>query len=232
MIMKNKNSIVRIVTAVILGLVAGLVIPGIVLFSIQNKISEYPFMSHLLMLLFSVLAILLISKGNLKDYGFNWNWNFPIIKIVLISLVISMGVNYIGELLPSSMNENTPWENWTFIEGVLYAWIIASIAEEVLTRGLIQGYLAPLKHIRLKLFNRHISLPVIVGALFFSLMHLGMLAMGAAISTVSVVIFTALLLGLFAGYYREKTNSLTPAILIHASYNIGGSLLVLVMDSF
>ncbi|MCK5599585.1 CPBP family intramembrane metalloprotease [bacterium] len=31
-------------------------------------------------------------------------------------------------------------------------------------------------------------------------------------------------MGLFAGYYREKTGSLIPAILIHISANIGGYL--------
>jgi membrane protease YdiL (CAAX protease family) len=39
-----------------------------------------------------------------------------------------------------------------------------------------------------------------------------------------VIVFLAGLLGLIAGYYREKTGSLIPAILIHAFFDIGGTL--------
>ena len=32
------------------------------------------------------------------------------------------------------------------------------------------------------------------------------------------------LLGLVAGYYRQQTQSLLPAIIVHALFNIGGTL--------
>jgi membrane protease YdiL (CAAX protease family) len=38
------------------------------------------------------------------------------------------------------------------------------------------------------------------------------------------VIVLTTLLGLVAGYYREKTGSLIPAIIIHALFNVGGML--------
>ena len=38
-----------------------------------------------------------------------------------------------------------------------------------------------------------------------------------------VIVLTSLL-GIVAGYYREKTGSLIPAIIIHALFNIGGML--------
>jgi membrane protease YdiL (CAAX protease family) len=64
-----------------------------------------------------------------------------------------------------------------------------------------------------------LSLPVIFGGLYFGMMHIvAIKRMGPL-----VILFTTLL-GLVAGYYREKTKSLIPAIIIHALFNIGGSL--------
>ena len=40
----------------------------------------------------------------------------------------------------------------------------------------------------------------------------------------NIVIF-GIVLGIIAGYYREQTNSLIPAIMVHMCFNIGGSLL-------
>ena len=68
------------------------------------------------------------------------------------------------------------------------------------------------------------SVPVIVGALFFSLMHLA--AVGDTTSTWAVVVFLLLaaILGTMAGYYREKTGSLVPAVVVHMMFNVSGSL--------
>jgi membrane protease YdiL (CAAX protease family) len=35
---------------------------------------------------------------------------------------------------------------------------------------------------------------------------------------------SASLLGLVAGYHRQETGSLVPAILVHALFNVGGTL--------
>jgi membrane protease YdiL (CAAX protease family) len=62
-------------------------------------------------------------------------------------------------------------------------------------------------------------LPVLFSGLYFGLMHV------VAINKLGppVIVLTTLL-GLVAGYYREKTGSLIPAIIIHALFNIGGML--------
>ena len=46
---------------------------------------------------------------------------------------------------------------------------------------------------------------------------------GGTVQVIAIVAF-AFILGLVAGYYREKTESLIPAILVHMFANIGGSL--------
>jgi membrane protease YdiL (CAAX protease family) len=71
-------------------------------------------------------------------------------------------------------------------------------------------------------------MPVIVSALFFGAMHLVLVkSMGlAAVPIILVVVF----LGLVAARYRERTGSLLPAIIVHALFNIGGTLPIWVIQ--
>jgi len=46
----------------------------------------------------------------------------------------------------------------------------------------------------------------------------------ADFSRILYLVFVTTLLGLYAGYHKERTNSLVPAIVIHLFYNMGGSL--------
>jgi membrane protease YdiL (CAAX protease family) len=102
--------------------------------------------------------------------------------------------------------------------------VYASIAEEVLTRGLIQGYLNSYSNSGMQIANVFLSIPVLVGALFFGLMHLATLTLGLDFITVVATVVSATIVGIIAGYYCEKTGSLLPAILIHMLFNIAGSL--------
>lgn len=48
--------------------------------------------------------------------------------------------------------------------------------------------------------------------------------MGAGGYQVLITVFFAFVLGLVAGYQRERTGSLVPAIMVHMFANVGGSL--------
>ncbi len=225
-----KHPFFRISIAIILGVLV-LMLSSAILMTVSMKtslIESFPVIEkvsmHLAMFVFSILIILLLNKGKLRGYGFIWNVNFPIVKIILISLMfgfVSSGIDY---LFIHSTTEN-PTADFSFFENVIYIWFLASIAEEVLTRGLIQGYLSPLKHIGIRFFKYYISLPILVGALFFGAMHLMLLSMGVDIYSVMNIVVFGTLLGLIAGYQKEKTNSLIPAIIVHLCFNVGGSLL-------
>ena len=51
-----------------------------------------------------------------------------------------------------------------------------------------------------------------------------LLALALAAAVAVPVILLAMLLGLVAARYRERTGSLLPAIIVHALFNIGGML--------
>lgn len=124
---------------------------------------------------------------------------------------------------PASANATNPVQAVSPIGIIIAIWIYASICEEIFTRGLLQTWLSPLAKYRIRMLRKWpLSVPVLLSALFFGGMHIVLWPkLGPA---TLVVIFLATILGLIAGYYREKTGSLLPAILIHAFFDIGGTV--------
>ena len=109
---------------------------------------------------------------------------------------------------------------FSYLQDIVFIWVYASICEEVFTRGLLQSFLSPLTRYGINLSKRlRLSLPVLFSGFYFGLMHIVVIdKMGPP-----VIVLTTLL-GLVAGYYREKWGSLIPAIIIHALFNVGGML--------
>jgi len=226
----HLNVTFRTILAVILGLIV-LIFSGAIFQAILTQtelMNDFPGLiktvNHTLMLVFSILLILAINKGKLKGYGFTWNIKFPIVKIVSISILLGFLPSIIIMVADLSMTDS-PVSDFLWLEKIIYIWLWASICEEVFTRGLIQGFLFPVKHIGFNFLNYFISLPVMIGAVFFGTMHLMLLTLGMAFFTVLIIVIFGIILGTIAGYYREQTNSLVPAILVHMCFNIGGSLL-------
>jgi membrane protease YdiL (CAAX protease family) len=117
-----------------------------------------------------------------------------------------------------------PTEGFSFPLIVLLVFIGASTSEELLFRGLIQGYLTPLTGVGFTLRGIRISVPVLVSAILFGLMHMALISAGATLGAVLTIVISGMVLGIIAGYYREKTGSLLPAILTHICFNIWGSV--------
>ncbi|MCX6640621.1 MAG: CPBP family intramembrane metalloprotease [bacterium] len=178
--------------------------------------------THTLMLTISLLSIAYLSNGKFKTYGFSLgSYRF---KPTILLWLIPTGILSLLQFVASRMG--VPHQNpfdYTVLQTILLIWIYASICEEVFVRGLLQGYLSPLQKYKVTLFKKWpLSLPVILGALFFGSMHIVLWTKIGRRALVPMVLAT--LLGVVVGYYREKTGSLVPAVMIHAMFNIGGSL--------
>jgi membrane protease YdiL (CAAX protease family) len=140
--------------------------------------------------------------------------------MIVIALALGVFQTLTAVLLGSS---GMPEVNQlSFLQIVLIVLILASVTEEILCRGLIQSYLSPLNAIKVKWLMFEFDFPTIIGALFFSAMHITVLISGADLMTSVIVIIFAFLLGLLAGYNRAQSQSLVPAIVLHATANIGG----------
>jgi membrane protease YdiL (CAAX protease family) len=230
---------IKTIGRIILALILGVFVLGVgssvsltVSRRFPNLVRSLPmgegFIIQICFLVLSILLILAISRGDFSRYGFRIGKNFQLIRIMLLGLIVGIAGTLIGALAPDDISVEP--EFGSFINLVIGVWILASIAEEVFTRGLIQGFLGPLAGSGFTLRGLRISLPVLISALFFGLMHLGVLSTGANLSSVLIIVIFAFMLGIIAGYYREKSESLIPAIIIHMCGNVGGWLGDLILN--
>lgn len=235
------NHIARLFLAIIMGAcvyyIALSVIPSLRLF---EELQKSPWIdggdvTQISLLILSLILISVLSRGNLSTYGFKSVEIGQLIKPVLISvpaafimIIIAGIIVMMSGSMPSSGGDSAPGDG--LLKDIISIVIIASICEEIFARGLIQGFLAPLQKYGFKLIKSHISVPVIVSALGFGLGHLCLLGSKNNAMVVGIVI-SATVLGFIAGYYREKTESLLPAVAVHMTFNIVGFSISLLMMS-
>ena len=224
--------ILRIVIAVFLGFLVLALSSMMNTVNVFTELSEsYPWIpiTHTGMLLASLILICLLSRGKVSTYGLKGIRLKALVRPTVVGLSVGIIITGLGELLPMTGFEFM--EDFTLLQIILFVWIFASVSEELLTRGLLQGFLRPLEKYRLMIFKFYMSVPVLVAALFFGFMHLGLLTMGASGPAVFVIVLSAIILGVIAGYYREKTGSIVPAIVIHMLFNICGTLMGLLGEA-
>ena len=222
--MKNANipPILRLPSALLLGLfisVISLRMPGIFQVSETSPPWLGAFITHSFMCGLSFMIIALLTKGRIRDYGFT-RGKFRLTAGIFLWVIPTAILSIIGFFVSRSGAEIKPDFDFSPLHSVIFVWIYASTCEEVFTRGLLQSFLSPLVPYGVNLSQKlRLSLPVLFSGLYFGLMHI------VAIDKMGppVIILTSLL-GIVAGYYREKTDSLIPAIIIHALFNIGGML--------
>jgi len=207
-----------------------IIIPiGIAVFIAANLLARIPLGIHrvltiqLSLLLFSLVLIAAFSKGKFAEYGFRWpkelvakHWLLAGFAALVLGIISTLTIAFSGAGgLPLTKQLSIP-------QIIFYTWVVASICEEVFTRGLIQGHLAPYndKNIRVPLGT--INLPVLISALMFGSMHIVVAFSGADMATTIIIIFFTFFLGLLAGHVRARSQSLLPAIVIHFLGNFGG----------
>ncbi|KPL03951.1 MAG: hypothetical protein AMJ90_02520 [candidate division Zixibacteria bacterium SM23_73_2] len=209
------------VLKIILGFVFGFLV--LMLSSVLIVLSGVSDLMHMGMFAFSFVLILVLSKGKISEYGFKVSGDLKLKNTVLVGLIAGFIITSSTLVLP--IHPPPGVEDFSFFELVIFIWILASVGEEVLTRGLIQSYLSPLRGFGFSILGFPISLPVLAGALFFGGMHLGLLSMGLDSFSVWAIVISAFFMGIIAGYYREKTESIIPAIIIHILFNICGTII-------
>jgi len=217
--------VLRIIIAVFLGMIV-LALSGFISYLYEltefSRIYTWLPVVHTTMLVASLILMLFLSRGKLSIYGVKLIPIKKLVKPILVGSLVAIVIIIASAFIPA--------EDFNIVEGfstlqiIIFVWIYASICEEFLARGLIQGFLSPLVKYQKRIFNFHISIPMLVSALFFGAMHLGLVAVGGPVGGLTIVI-SAIILGLVAGYYRETSGSLLPAIIVHMLFNIWGSII-------
>jgi membrane protease YdiL (CAAX protease family) len=235
-----KNDIVvaiaRIIIAALLGLFALMIRPSLEM-SLQNLpagflsntwISEL--VSFIVSLIISIFIITALSRGKISAYGFKRTGDVRLAGIAMISLGIGIVTTLVGTIV--GLEGPAFMEGYSFIHIIVSIWVYASVYEEVVARGLFQSLLSPLMKFGFTITGFRVSLPVLLSALFFALTHMALLTTGADAYYVIYIVIFAFIIGLMAAYYREKSESLIPAIIIHMLANIGGTCIDYLIDLF
>jgi membrane protease YdiL (CAAX protease family) len=179
------------------------------------------------MLVVSFLLIAAVSRGRLRWYGLRWPDPFPLGAAILMPVAAQLLYSGAARLL--HLAGLTFLKDYSLPQFVLLLWILGPTAEEVLARGLIQGFLQPLQDRALTVGKLRLSVPVLTSAFFFGVMHLGLFSAGIQTRTVVTIVISSVVLGLIAGYCRERSGSVLPAILAHGCFNATETLIDLVM---
>jgi membrane protease YdiL (CAAX protease family) len=209
-----------------LAVCAGIYLIGLAVPKITGKSTFWIFLpgffTESIFLLCSLALSAWLTKGHMAAFGFTkgtfrltprfFLWLLPMLVIATLQVVGS----------PAGESPNAGESIGTPIGVILTIWIYASICEEVLTHGLLQSWLSALTQYRVRLGRWAVSTPVLTSALFFAAMHVVLWPKLGPVALV-VILLTGIL-GVIAGYYREKTGSLIPAILVHSLFDIGGTL--------
>jgi len=182
-------------------------------------------------LILALFVMLLFSKGNIKIYGFKKAkikiYGFSIL-ITFIYVFICSFVQY--RFLRVCRSDSTVTDTPIFLL-LFTSIIIAPVAEELMVRGYLQTSLAHLNNKGIRLFKTYINLPVIISALLFGLAHLGILARGANFLFVFFTIIYSFFLGIISGFFKEKSGSIYPSIVIHSFANIISAVFIFIYTS-
>lgn len=182
------------------------------------------FITHSVMLILTVVALAVLKKHvpfRLAWPRFKTVWK-PALFGFLTTVVVNILLAMIGLVAGSKIEAHPLLTTFTPLQTFLFIFIYASLAEELLLRGFLQNILRPFNDCGVRLFGRFVSFPVILSSIVFGLFHLILLTSGADnLLVVRTVIFTTVL-GLFAGYYQQKYDNHSYALIVHMAGNLVG----------
>lgn len=176
------------------------------------------YMMEVPMLLISLLMIRRLSKGEFGDYGFNLrSGDLKLAPSLWIGVVFALVMALIDYLPPIVQGSFRIGYDLTFINvlGTMsFMWIFVGIAEETLSRGLIQTYLMNKMDGDVKILRWDIHNGTIVAAAIFGLSHFFNVYRQPLEFVIPQIIY-ATIFGLIAGYVYQQTHSLAGPIIMH-----------------
>ena len=232
-----KNPIVRLIAVIgILLLFRFLAkeLADLINHSVQQNISTgFDYKSEMykfLMVVFTFIIMIILPGYSLADFGFRRPEKVNYFKIIWLTFIIVIGgmllfaFLYMG-LLQAIFGNGTESSvgldnnNQTILSVVLGIWIWSSLTEEFYMRGFFQSLLNNLKKYKfIKL-----SVAVWASGIAFGLIHFSIYN-GDNLFFTLFIVTQAAIMGTLAAYYREKTKSIYPAIMVHVLANIYGSI--------
>ncbi len=150
--------------------------------------------------------------GGLKLFGFCFNLYYSVVSF-LATLLTAAPLTYITSKIGKKEEVKTPLDvsKMGFLEFVIVLLILAPLGEEMLFRGVLET----------SLLAWGICIATLIPAILFALIHI-MPFKGSSLKFMVFLLTSAFILGFLAGYFRAVSNSLLPAYIVHATFNLCG----------
>jgi membrane protease YdiL (CAAX protease family) len=191
-------------------------------FSLNNEFIPDTFITNIVMLTLSICLIWGFKKY--VSYKISLPKFKKTLRPILFGLLAAIIVNIIMSIVERAfgfreIESHSAHSALSPLQFFIFIFICTPIAEEVLFRGFLQNILKPLKVKGIRLFKRHISVPVLISAVVFGLVHLIVITSGSGSIFVIRTVLFATTIGLIAGYYQEKYDNNAYAITVHMAAN-------------
>lgn len=185
------------------------------------------FSVQFVILLFSSILIYFFNKKGIIDFNIGKVNAKQIIYAILLPVVL---VILNESIIILRGNEGHPAiDSMSNMQIFFIIVLLASLSEELLFRGFLQNMLEPIKSLGIRILKIKLSLPVIISGILFGLMHFGMMSMGASFDFAIQIVIAAMIMGMIAGYYQEKYNNFSYAIIVHVTSNFVGFILSIIV---
>ena len=185
------------------------------------------FSVQFVILLFSSILIYFFNKKGIIDFNIGKVNAKQIIYPILLPVVLVL-LN--ESIIILRGNEGHPAiDSMSNMQIFFIIVLLASLSEELLFRGFLQNMLEPIKSLGIRILKIKLSLPVIISGILFGLMHFGIMSMGASFDFAIQIVIAAMIMGMIAGYYQEKYNNFSYAIIVHVTSNFVGFILSIIV---
>lgn len=184
--------------------------------------------SQIAILFFSSILIFFFNKKGIINFNIRKVNTKQIVYPILIIVFLLIIREFVSMALGNE--EHPAVDSMSKIQLFFIIVILASLSEELLFRGFLQNMLEPVKSFGIKILKIKLSLPVIISGILFGLIHFGIISTGASFNFAIQIVIFAMIMGMIAGYFQEKYNNFTHAIIVHMTANFTGLLLSMIIS--
>lgn len=175
---------------------------------------------HIPQFLIPFLIICCITKGRLRQYGFNLEQTPPTfthMRMVIVGATFGflLSLRYILQIVGNvPLDIPQPVTVVSIAGNMTFQWIIVGLCEETVFRGLIQTYLMNNLEGYVKILGQYLDIGIVLAAIFWGGFHFIEILNMPLGSIVFLVLLTTAV-GLLMGYAYQRTASLLTTIIVY-----------------
>ena len=175
---------------------------------------------HIPQFLIPFLIICYVTKGKLREYGFNLKQaptTFTHKRMLIVGAIFGflLSLRYIPQIIGNvPLGIPQPVTAASIAGNMTFQWVIVGLCEETMFRGLIQTYLMKNLEGHVKILGQYLHMGTVLAAIFWGGFHF-IEILNMPLSNVVFLVLLTTAIGLIMGYAYQKTGSLLTTIIVH-----------------